>query len=56
MTKACNKEFGVPSFHYTLAFAGQLGFDVDGRTKRMTKACNKEFGVPSFHYTLAIAG
>ena len=25
-------ESGGPSFYYTLATAGQLGFDVDGRT------------------------
>ena len=35
------KGFGVPSFYYTLAAAGQLGFDVDGRTTKQTHVRNK---------------
>ena len=51
-----NTEFGVPSFDYTLATAGQLIFDVDGRSNQIAEAYNTEFGIPSFHYTLAKAG
>ena len=30
--RSMQERFGVPSFYYTLAIVGQLGFDVDGRT------------------------
>ena len=39
--RTCKKELGLPSFHYTLAVAGQLGFDVDG--KGMHIICEHHF-------------
>ncbi len=40
--KKCKRESGVPSFYYTLAAAGQLGFDVDERATKQKQVGKRD--------------